>query len=332
MLTNNKKNMRYKLLPQMKAYDKLTHTWLPYIMYFHQPNFKSKVINVDNFGLRFNNENDFKKHKFEKNTIFKNNKKKSHIVIGGSTAFGVGASKDENTITGKLSKQSNFNYYNLGGRAFSGFQEIILFQSLINKIKALDEVTIISGANDLYLMTQSNNFNKILGPLFFNDSLNKLNNPYSIRNYISSLINSKKIKNEIKTIISEDEKKIILIDIIKRNIYLWSLLSKSMNIKVTFMLQPVANWINREIINEEAVIFSELDNSKNSINFNNIFSLENYEFYTKELKICCNNYDINFVDTNKLETITNSKKWIFIDRVHLTDDGNEIIKNKIIGM
>ena len=43
---------RYKYCPQMKEYDKLRKVWLPYLMYFNQPNYSSSIINTDSRGFR----------------------------------------------------------------------------------------------------------------------------------------------------------------------------------------------------------------------------------------------------------------------------------------
>ena len=52
-----KKLIMYDLAPQMKVYDMLGQVWKPFIMYISRPNFKSEVINLDRFGLRFNDLN-----------------------------------------------------------------------------------------------------------------------------------------------------------------------------------------------------------------------------------------------------------------------------------
>ena len=41
------KNIRFKLVPQMKVYDKVGFKWLPFIMFTQSPNFRSDVVNTD---------------------------------------------------------------------------------------------------------------------------------------------------------------------------------------------------------------------------------------------------------------------------------------------
>ena len=45
---------RYKIVPQMECYDKISCEYKPFIMFFNVPNFKSKIVNTDNLGFRLN--------------------------------------------------------------------------------------------------------------------------------------------------------------------------------------------------------------------------------------------------------------------------------------
>ena len=140
------KNFKYDLCPQWKTYEQIGYTWIPFIMFNQTPNFRSDILNTDNRGFRFNS-----KDLLENNSIFGDNlKSPTTILLGGSFAFGAGASSDQNTITGYLSK-SGVNCINLSGSAHIGFQEIISLFSNINLIENVKEIIFISGINDLYL-------------------------------------------------------------------------------------------------------------------------------------------------------------------------------------
>ena len=164
-----KTSLRYNLAPQMKIYDGIGEAWKPYIMYISKPNFRSDVVNLDQFGLRFNSLDNEKKIEIEKNNSIFNEKivsknQKTATLVGNSIAFGVGATSDSSTVSSKLSELSNFHFFNLGGRAFSGFQEIILFQSFINYLKGIKKIVIFSGLNDLFLINRLSSYDSILGP------------------------------------------------------------------------------------------------------------------------------------------------------------------------
>ena len=113
MIDFSNPNIRLKLTPQMHYYDKLGMVWNPFLMFFHTPNFISNVVNTDEYGLRCNHLHG--KPIFPLGDDSLNNE--NSIIIGGSTAFGVGASSDEMTISSKLSNLTNINHINMGGRA-----------------------------------------------------------------------------------------------------------------------------------------------------------------------------------------------------------------------
>ena len=89
-------NIRYKLCPQMRIYDQLRYNWLPNVMFCQEPNYRSEILNTDKYGLRFNSKKDSINHQ----SIFETETKKyNDILIGSSTAFGVGSTSDEKTIS-----------------------------------------------------------------------------------------------------------------------------------------------------------------------------------------------------------------------------------------
>ena len=139
----------------MKIYDGIGEIWKPYVMYLSKPNFRSNVVNLDQFGLRFNGLDNEKKIEIEKNNSIFNSKiisknKETAALVGNSITFGVGATSDSSTVSSVLSKLSNFHFFNLGGRAFSGFQEVILFQSLINYLKDIKKIVIFFNVSPFY--------------------------------------------------------------------------------------------------------------------------------------------------------------------------------------
>ena len=96
------------------------------------------------------------------------------VIVGGSTCFGVGANGDENTIPSLLSLKANHCFLNLGGRAFSSTQELILFISLIEKLRRVERVVIFSGLNDLFLAHLDDAPDEMLGSFYFAKQFNKV--------------------------------------------------------------------------------------------------------------------------------------------------------------
>ena len=323
----------YQIAPQMEIYNKVGREWKTFLMSMQKSNFRSDIVNTDAFGLRFNTQQ-------LKNSIFDNDKeldqKKIGAIVGSSSTFGIGSTKDDFTISSIMSKNSDFHYHNLGGRAHCGFQEIILFNSLISNMKNLDQIIIFSGVNDMFMNNYIAKYDRILGPMFFTDYFKKAMASHSLnwkkkllQVFSEKLLLSKPLKQKINNKFESIAK------IIKRNMHCWSMIKKGKNIKLVYFLQPMANWCKREISDEEQSLFKELDRLDLSSN-NTLRSLDNdlylkYKFFLKNL---CTDLDIDFYDCNDyFSQASFNKKWLFVDRVHLTDLGysyiSEYIKSKI---
>ena len=167
----NERSIMYKHAPQMRIYYQNTHEWRPYLMYTNKTNLRTKVLNTDNLGLRFNSSKNINGLK----SILDQKSDKEHfgLIVGSSTVFGLGVTNDSNTLSSKLSNDTGIKFFNLGISAFSGFQEVILHQSLINKVSSAKYIFIFSGLNDLFLLNYINEFNDELGPYFYSSQFQK---------------------------------------------------------------------------------------------------------------------------------------------------------------
>jgi hypothetical protein len=344
-------NIRYKYCPQLKVYDEIGYRWLPSLMFMNRPNYRSKICNTDIHGLRFNSKN----YIFSENSsIFdlKTDKNKS-IMVGSSTTFGVGSTSDEKTIPGILSDKKN-HVYNFGGRAFNGFQEIILTEMMINKLKNIKHIILYSGMNDIYMNYNDRFLISDPGPFYysktflknieysdlsFNRKILKLifpNLDIDYRNITKSelfryLINFKNKKNK------DDYfpfPKINLDDIVSRNIKIWKYLSKSMSSKITFFVPPFMPWckdLSCYTIEEKEItrFINNSSENRNASDFDNIES--DYEKIIDLLSETCKKNGIDFFDCNQVfRQGQNKNKWLFVDKAHLTDYGNEIISEFIL--
>jgi len=319
-------------------------------MFTNTTNLRTKVLNTDNLGLRFNSSyND----KFRAKDIFdqKNEKNECGAIFGGSTAFGLGASKDEATISNQLSKDTDVFFYNLGVSAFTGFQEVVLHQSLINYFDKIKYIIVLSGINDLLLINYIDEFDETLGPYFYNthflsgmDNMT-LNNKRKIAKFFLSpfiyndvdwtnitqkelfemILKNKKFK---KTTINNITKDNLLRKYLIRNFTYWSNIQKIYKVKLFYVLQPFSTWCDKILTVEEKEIFTELDSNKLKV-FNIVKSLESsYGKYAGYLSEYCNKYNINFIDSNKyFKENIKTNDWCFIDRLHLTDLGNKHMAN-----
>ena len=335
----------------MREYDSISTVWKPYVMFFNKPNIQNNFFSLDKHGFRHNdllNKNlDFNQIE---NSIFNKSLYKKFdqrgLIVGGSAVFGTGASKNKFTIPSILSDKSDIHYFNMGCSAFNGFQEILNFQIFLEKLDGIKKIIIYSGLNDIFLTFfnevhdnhyDSHYFSKIYLNDIENNFLSKKKKilKFFFSNFVrdnfdwknSSL---KKIfleftqKDENRT--KENNKFDILQKILNKNLKIWSNYQKSMNIEIVYVLQPFSNWCKKINSKEEDELFSITEGSK--IKIYEVFKKMDYDSYLKYKKILedlTKKYNLKFLDTNVHLNSKFDKEWLFVDRGHLTDRGNEII-------
>ncbi len=343
------RDFKYNLNPQWKTYDRIGYKWLPFIMFNQTPNFRSDILNTDNKGFRYNS-----KSLIQKNSIFETvNKDKVTLLSGGSFAFGAGATLDQNTISGYLSR-SGINCLNLSGSAHIGFQELISIFSNINLIKNVKEIIFISGINDLYL---SNFFGTDYPDSFyfnseFKENMNKkrINFKKKIFKFLANsfypnVLDNNNIENFKKedfykfikspefrkSFQKEDILKLSMEEKLDRNFKIYKMLGNYFNCKISFYLQPALNW-SKEKSKEEQQLFdyTNLFFKEKTIFFNKLFSKDNYNYFKNLLDKISKKNDISFFDLNDyFRQDLKKEDWIFLDSVHVNDNGNKLISDII---
>jgi len=343
-----KNQIKYELAPQTKFYDSMGAHWKPFVMFNHFPNIRSSYCNTDKDGLRYNNYNKTN----ILNSIFEqklDTNKKNAVLMGGSLAFGEGATSDGKTIASFLSKESNYNFINLAGRGFSGYQEIIIFMSYLSKIKNIEKVVILSGLNDLVLNTYIKNYDGVFGPIFgydvfiskmeeatgwknkvFKFLFGKFFDPNTNWSEINSLNWKKELfqrKVKVNNIANNDEK---LENTFDRNLMIWSIISKGMNLSIDYVLQPISIWQEKILSNEEEKIFKESDKLEEIKKVYKSVTLDKYIYLRTMLQSKAKKYNINFIDCNEILKKKDLKNWIYVDKVHVNDVGYQLISQELI--
>lgn len=307
-------NLRYNITPQMKEYDRVGHKWLPYIMYFHTPGYSSETINTDSRGFRITHKGADKII-----DISSTGDIPVGLIAGGSFAFGVGATSDANTIPSVLNTGSDHLWLNFGGRSFNSTQELLLFQLYRHKIKNLKKVVLLSGLNNLILHYLRPSYETDFGPFFQRSIFNrKMNGPR--RSFFAPKKNIISCDSGGNEVLSRKR----LIDIIERDLLNWQAMTESLGIEFVYVFQPFALWIDKRLSAEEERLFSELDRiTRNtwrpvSANMTKPQSL----WFLEGVKTVCHDNKIKFFDMNEAFSKRHlDDKWLYVDRVHCTDEG-----------
>lgn len=291
---------RYKLAPYLKVYDGVENIWSPYIMFKQKNNIKNKVLNTDKFGFRFT-DSDTKYTILNKHNIKDNFNE--YVVVGGSTAFGVGASSDRNTISSKLSQMTNNTIYNFGLRAGNSFQELILFLNSYIEKKIL-----------------------LSPPFFYQNEFNK-----SLKNINQSL------KKKILNIFNKSEEdgnsygEFSWANNLEHILRTWKAISEKNNFEIIYALQPFFSWSKKNFSEEEEKLFDEIKRMNSLRTWKILLKLSEKQHHnTKEIyKKICESANIKFLDLNELFQSCKSSDWLFVDTLHCTDLGYEKIAKKL---
>ncbi|WP_324488546.1 hypothetical protein [Daejeonella sp.] len=332
----------------MEAYDLMdSGRYVPYAMLCGPKKYASAEINTDDMGFRFTY------HK--KDYVIPENIQdysEINILIGASTVFGVGATSDRTTISSIISEKTGELWLNLGNRGCNSLQEYIHLILFLQRVKRVKRIVFLSGINDLYLSVVNNTDCFYDQRFWMNDNLIELSITKRVfAGFFSWLyrmpfehISNVRISrmpfafiNDWKTAsykIHEqtiEEKFEIYFSRYQRNFKLYKGISVAYNCEIEFFLQPFAHWIDRNHTENEAKIFDYLNElQKNETWFHVSKVLKDREIYKMLLST------FHKIASEEQLKFTNCNEFLkepvdyFVDAVHLTDEANRIIADKII--
>lgn len=322
-----------ELTPQMQAYvgefmDPENLRWLPYIMYFHPANFSSRVVSTDSAGFRFS---EARSKRYSATTM--NQSEPVRLLVGSSTVFGTGATADCHTLSSRLTENDLRSelWVNFGGRAFNSIQELFLFLLYRHQLPPVLEVVIFSGLNDLVLSSLPTRLRGDHGGFFFSqgffDRMTRKKDSL-ISSWKSKLIE----KNDLKCALSIQNKIVYSVEVILRHLESWLMLCDAIGARLTYVLQPLANWVRPHGSPEEQAIFAELDTQGSfRETYRDICSAATHQALLEHLRPGVTKMGVNFVDfTSVLATSTQANQWLFADRIHFTDEGSDVASKLLL--
>lgn len=353
---------RSRLTPQMSDYDLLPVQWLPYIMFLHGSNYRSGSVNTDSHGLRWSARFDGEALGLE--TL---DGQECCLLVGASAVFGVGATADSHTLPAHLSRLTGQPWLNFGGRAFSSTQELMLFQIFRNRLPKVRRILLFSGVNALtlhYLVSgvpeeiggffywshfreamaeamlspRRRLLSRLLRPLvgnrvdFARVPLPRL--PLQILGLVRSWRDEVPARLSLEERIADREgRRGDLANLLERDLSAWKALAGMIGAELGFVLQPMFNWTGKRETEEEAQLFAHLD-GLGQAHFEimqRIFDRKSHAWLRDRLEDICGRLRIPFSDMNTLLAPTlQDSQWLFVDRVHLTDLGNELVAQSLV--
>ena len=355
----NKKKINYsrELKTGYNEYKNMKWSFSPYAM-FTNGEVQTKIVNTDRLGFR----KVFYKNKLIGIDDLKKNSNDINLIVGGSTAFSMGAKSDKKTIHGYLTSLGRLTF-SLGVRAASGHQEILNFLKFKSFFPKIKNIVIFSGINDLSIAGSNNSiFYKDFGGLMndFGHAQNFLlqsGSNYYQKKWIKGLTNlffyitvfseksnlfkfflslfsyfkkgSLQRKTEKISHITLKEKFRNTNEMISNDLHTWSIIQKQMKLKIIYILQPCATWTNKPKTDFEKEIIREEKKRISSIYEKKYWNRELFIKQKKFISKSCKKNNIKFVDANELILKSDYKKNFFIDMTHLSDYGNQFMAKYI---
>ena len=284
--------------------------------------YSGKHININKSGIRYHNQ------KIDKN-------KKNILIFGGSAIYGWGVSDNE-TIPALLDYKLNnkYNIYNYGQGGWTTRHNLALLINLINQSNKTDIVIFYDGPNDIYNCIyagfNSTTSEKAIRAEFI-DREKFENKKYNIFNkifdvflqYSLILIKEQKLIQKEKLMPNMNcfnNPKRLANTIIEN----WKIAKEIVNYNNGIfyaILQPEANNGNPNIShlkNDPEILSNHLEKDVYEI-------IEKYPLVYSLLQKKIKNYDFIYDFTNAFDVDEN----IYIDHVHVTYKGNDIIAEKI---
>jgi hypothetical protein len=327
--------------PQMVEYDRFDDrgevNYQPYVMYWNRAGYRSDVINTDELGFRVSHGPDGRTA-----SVARCPSGPIRLFAGTSTALGTGVTSDARTIASRLWTEyaPSTPWLNFAARSLSSAQEAIAFMLYQHLLPDVQEVVLMSGFNNLILSRLPAHERGPHGAFFFCGEYFEAMDALRARHRkqqrgISRLLDRK--SDAVSDLFGEgdrgergiDEFIAEAVELTQRHLKAWlRLLGPS--VPLTYVLQPLSTWYRDEPSTDERALFDELDRTSKYGTWEGLYgdvsSPEAGAAFARALDIACAELGVRFVDMNQLMAkATTSADWLYVDRAHCTDHGNDLI-------
>ncbi|GAA0707189.1 Inducer of phenazine A [Dactylosporangium roseum] len=328
-------DQQISLTPHMRQYEDFATgaiRWLPYLMFFNRPDYRSAVVNTDSGGFRIS-------HGPAGAVSLYGSMPDGEVslVLGASPAFGFGASSDERTLCSQLSqKPSSVPWLNLAAPGFNSTQEMVLFMLHRHQLPRVRDVVVLSGLNNLVvagLPAAGSDY----GQFFFSgEFFRQLGVPGMGQRYEQPRWALGRIAQAVRRIGSPDEpdgaappdpaQRIeIAVRNTVRDLDRCREVAAHAGARLHFVLQPTAAWTGKTYTREERLLIEENTAERPGMwdLFNPVLTRPVHREYAGRLAAACAERSLPFLDLNAaLGSADVADEWLFVDQAHLNDEGN----------
>lgn len=308
--------------------------YLPYLMYFNRPDYRSEAINTDRLGFRISHgatEQASVGSSIPEGPV--------RLLVGGSVPLGYGSTSDATTLASRLWTEHapSRPWLTYAGHTYNSTQELLLFLLYRHLLPPVEEIVIFSGFNTLVMSRLTEMHRADQGPFYFCGEFFDQMEEVRSKHRKSSLGFGRRSKPAASAWPSPDEVRPELdeaiasaVDLTSRHLESWQVLAAATGARVTFVLQPMATWLRETPAPQEKLIFDELDKISKlgtwEALYGDISSVDAGQRYADALAPACEKQGVRFLNLNPvLRAAVTDQTWLYVDRAHLTDEGNDTV-------
>ncbi|HDS1755525.1 hypothetical protein [Pseudomonas sp. M5] len=310
----------------------------PHTLHVHESGYRSGTINTDALGLRYSHCAGKRFSAAEYGGTGRVN-----LLVGGSTALGIGASSDENTVASHLSMLTGEVWLSLAGCGLNASQELLLFLTHQHRFGEVGHVVVLSGINTL----AHEGLGEVLGgphaalhAKAYQQYLNSFNEGMlptgparrdSLWQRLGQALAPRRPTPVPAWPLSAPQKRLAhAADSIGRTLRQWERMLADSHATLTFILQPLLPWCRETLPAGERAMLSALE--QQPTNFDRLlegaFDSQLHMAFFRRIKsqadpVPC--YDMN----SMLSSSPVFGAELFIDRLHLNDLGNNALAKVI---
>lgn len=310
------------LLPHLAAYydGGTEQQWLPYVMAGGRACMAGAVLNTDARGFRYTVLPDGARLSLGDDAGALGNA----VVVGGSTAFGVGASSDAYTLPSLLSN-ARWRYHNMGTRAYVLAQNTVSALMELSRLRSVRRIILLAGWNDIAVLARADVVPRGFGAFFSWNTLCRSFNkvvahfpeedwPESIRARYSTAADRDGDIAHAETM-----------EVTDSMLAAWRMFADHLGAELHYVLQPARDWMDRSPPTAEEEICT-LVGRRAVLEETARVAAWARPWYADALRAICASHGIPFLDANRLmECHPLRDDWLFVDAAHLTDLGHRVL-------
>ncbi|MEV0177627.1 hypothetical protein AB0I00_41870 [Streptomyces sp. NPDC050803] len=302
---------RHRRWPDLAEYDVNLYPH-PYVVHTYRPGSSSRVYSIDQEGFRLSTS---PQGPVDSTSWLAGG---GGLVVGASTAFGVGASSDAATLPSRLAEVTGVPQLNLGVPGGNSMQQL---HALMPFLHAASTVVVFSGWTSLLAQLRTKKPNGVFGATFF-ERIFRVVETEPLFN-IAELITGTRTAEQVAPPAPRTEGAPVEAEslagmeaALRHQLRDLALLARAVpdSAQLVFCLQPLADPLTRDLVAEEQESF---DYQLPVFGPFREFVAKHWESYSRQFAAGCAEIGVRFVDVSA----DRFEGWSFYDATHLTDHG-----------